>query len=167
MSGCFSQHCVTNTKLPFKALESPLKSTFCFGLRAQNNEAGQPKSLHCFHSATLYLYYSLQYPLSSLVLTTPVSIRLFSSSIFSLSSHLPSFPYHCDIQYPSQLRKKLKCESRRLHTVYSLPVLSPLHAGFLFFISFSKKKRRWREKKKKSVDVSPKTCDLCLAHSWK
>lgn len=118
MSGCFSQHCVTNTKLPFKALESPLNSTFCFGLGAQNNEAGQPKSLHCFHSATVYLYYSLQYPLSSLVLTTPVSPTPLSSSMCSLSSHLPYSLSPCDMKHPSQLRKKLKCKTRRLHTFF-------------------------------------------------
>lgn len=80
-----------NTKLPFKALKSPLNSTFCFGLGAPNNEVGQPKSLHCFHSATVYLYYSLQYPLSSLVLTTPVSPTPLSLSIFSLFIS-PIFP---------------------------------------------------------------------------
>ncbi len=80
-----------NTKLPFKALKCPLSSAFCFGLRAPNNEVGQPKSLHCFHSATVYLYYSLQYPLSSLVLTTSVSPTLLSLLIFSLFIS-PIFP---------------------------------------------------------------------------
>lgn len=95
-----------NTKLPFKALESPLNGTFSFGLGAPNNEVGQRKSLHCFHSATVYLYYSLQYPLSSLVLTTPVSPTPLSSSIGSLSSYLPSFLSACDMQHPSKPRKK-------------------------------------------------------------
>lgn len=114
-----------NTELPFKALESPLNTTFCFGLGAPNNEVGQPKSLHCFHSATVYLYYSLQYPLSSLVLTTPVSPTPHSCPICSLSSYLPSFLSLCDMQHPPQPRKKLNCKTRRLYTFFVVPLAHP------------------------------------------
>lgn len=61
---------------------SPQNSTFCFGLRATNNEMGQAKSLHRFHRAILYFCYSLQYPLPSLVLTTPFSPTPLICSLF-------------------------------------------------------------------------------------
>lgn len=63
----------------------------CLGFRAANNEVGQLKSQHCFHNATIYFYYSLQYPLSCLVLTTLVSPAPSSFSICSLSIS-PIFP---------------------------------------------------------------------------
>lgn len=94
-----------NTKLPFMALESPLNSTFCFGSGAPNNEVGQLKSQHCFHSATVYFYYSLQYPLSYLVLTTLVSPTL-SPRRFAPSSYLPSFLSLCDMQHQPQKKNE-------------------------------------------------------------
>lgn len=89
-----------NTKLPFKAEN--------FGLGDPNNEVGQPKSMHCFHSATVYSYFSLQYLLSSLALTTPVS-----PAAPPLLSSLPVFhPPHPlpprDMQRPSATQKRIK-----------------------------------------------------------
>lgn len=89
-----------NTKLPFKAEN--------FSLGDPNNEVGQPKSRHCFHSATVYSYLSLQYLLSSLALTTPVS-----PAAPPLLSSLPVFhPPHPlpprDMQHPSATQKRIK-----------------------------------------------------------
>lgn len=107
-----------NTKLPFMALESPLNSAFCFGFGAPNNEVGQLKSQHCFHSATVYFYYSLQYPLSYLVLTTLVSPT--PSLRFAPCSYLPSFLSLCDMQH--QRQKKIKLwNSEALYILYSPP----------------------------------------------
>lgn len=63
----------------------------CLGFGAPNNEVGQFKSQHCFHNATIYFYYSLQYLLSYLVLTALVSPAPSSFSICSLSIS-PIFP---------------------------------------------------------------------------
>lgn len=155
-----------NTKLLFKALESPQNSNFWFSLGAPNNGGGQSKSLHCFHSVTVYSYYSLQYPLSSLVLTTPVSPTPLSSSICSLSSYLPPFLSPCDIQHPPQPREKLNWETRSLYTFFIVHhAHPPFHAGFLVFMSVwvlvRRKESGGEGRKKKLVDVSPQTCDLC------
>lgn len=46
-----------------------------------------------------------------------------------------------------------------------------MHPSFLLFISvlgFGKeKKKNWEGVEEKEMDVSPQTCDLCSAHSWK
>lgn len=139
-----------NTKLPFMALESPLNSTFCFGFGAPNIEVGQLKSQHCFHSATVYFYYSLQYPLSYLVLTTLVSPTL-SPLRFAPSLYLPSFPL--PLWYATPTPEKIKLwNSEALYILYSppCPPLFPCRISVLHFCVLVRRKELEGEEGKKN-----------------
>lgn len=117
----------------------------CLGFGAPNNEVGQLKSQHCFHNATIYFYYSLQYPLSYLVLTTLVSPAPSSFSTCSLCIS-PIFPL--PLQYETPTQKKFNCKTRRFYTFFTAH--PSFHAGFLFFISAlgSGKEKRIRRGRK-------------------
>lgn len=116
-------------------------AALCLGLRAHNNETGQP----CFHSATLYVYDSLLYPLSFLTIMP-------SQMSCSLSSYLLSpLPMICNTHLNSR-KKKAKHKTKRVHAFFTVPRSTPTlsHAGFLFFISFSvvkRNRRGWKGKK--------------------